>query len=160
MGVILNNPGFTYSELEAYCSKFYQGRRLLITPYAYVLTFSALAAAGSATQTLSIAANADFVLTHIHYHANVAAAGQTVATKTVALARMLVTDSGSNEQFTSAAVDLENYAANSFALNSLDYPRIISGRSTLTVQMSNYDAAQTYNIDVSFSGVLVRAYSN
>lgn len=147
-----------YSELQAYAAQFYQGRALLLLPYGYNLTFSALAAAGTASQTINIAANADFILTGIHHRANVAAAGQTVATKTAPLARILITDSGSNEQFTNSAVDLENYSSNDFMIN-MDYPRIVSGRSTLTVQMTNYDAAQAYNIDVFFRGVLVKVYT-
>ena len=150
----------SYSEIEAYCAKFYNGRRLLITPYTYVLTFSALAAAASATQTLNIAANADFVLTNVHYHANIANAAQTVGNKTIALCRMLITDSGSNEQFSNAACDLENYATNAWMQYALEYPRIVSGRSTLTIQLTNYDAASTYNIDLGFAGVLVRAFSD
>jgi len=58
----------------------------------------------------------------------VAAAAQNVSTKTAPLVRMLVTDSGSNEQFTNVAVDLENYSTNGNIINSLTYPRIISGR--------------------------------
>lgn len=149
----------SYSELQAYAAQWYQGRALNLIPYGYNLTFLSLAAAGTASQTLSIAANADFILTGIHHRSNVAAAGQTVQTKTAPLIRMLITDSGSNEQFTNSAVDLENYSSNDFMIN-LDYPRIVSGRSTLTVQLTNYDAAQTYNTDIFFRGVLVRAYGN
>ena len=150
---------FGVSEIEAFASKFYQGRPLLLTPYGYNLTFSSLAAGTSATQTVNIAANADFILTNIHHRANVAAAGQNVSTKTAPLARVLITDSGSNEQFTNAAVDLENYSTNGNIINLLPYPRIISGRSTLTIQLTSYEASQTLNVDLFFEGVLVRAYT-
>lgn len=156
----MQSQSFSIGEIEAFASKFYQGRPLLLTPYGYNLTFSALASGASATQTLNIAANADFIALLLHHRANVAAAGQNVSTKVAPLARILVVDSGSNEQFTNSAVDLENYSTNGNIINTLSYPRIISGRSTLTVTVSNYDAAQTYNIDVFFEGVLVRAYSN
>jgi hypothetical protein len=82
-----------------------------------------------------------------------------VSTKVAPLARVLITDSGTNEQFTNAAVDLENYSTNGNIINNLPYPRIISGRSTLTVQLSSYEASATINIDLSFSGVLVRAFT-
>jgi hypothetical protein len=150
---------YTYAEIETFASKFYQGRALLITPYAYNLTFSSLAAAASATQTVNIAANADFIITGLHHRANVGAAGQNVSTKTAPLARILITDSGSNEQFTNSAIDLENYSTNGNIINKLDYPRIVSGRSTLTVQLTSYEASQTLNIDIVFEGVLVRAYT-
>ena len=75
----MQSQSFTITDLEAYASKFYQGRPLLLTPYGYTLTFSALASATSATQTLNIAANADFIFVGLHARANVAAAGQTAA---------------------------------------------------------------------------------
>jgi hypothetical protein len=155
------NSGSSYSiaDIESFASKFYQGRPLLLTPYAYVLTFSSLAAGGSATQTLNITANADFIFTMLHHRANVAAAGQTVSNKTAPLARVLITDSGTNEQFTNAAIDLENYSTNGNIVNELPYPRIVSGRSTLTVQLTSYEASQTLNIDLSFEGLLVRAFT-
>jgi hypothetical protein len=156
----MQSQSFSIGEIEAFASKFYAGRALLLTPYGYNLTFAALAAGASASQTLNIAANADFIALTVHHRANVAAAAQNVSTKTAPLVRMLVTDSGSNEQFTNSAVDLENYSTNGNIINSLPYPRIISGRSTLTVTLTNFDAASTYNIDVFFEGVLVRAYSN
>ena len=156
----MQSQSFSIGEIEAFASKFYAGRPLLLTPYGYNLTFASLAAGATATQTLNIAANADFIALTLHHRANVAAAAQNVSTKTAPLARILITDSGSNEQFTNTAVDLENYSTNGNIINTLPYPRIISGRSTLTVTLTNYDAASTYNVDVFFEGVLVRAYSN
>lgn len=156
----MQSESFTIGEIEAFASKFYGGRPLLLTPYAYNLTFSSLTAGSSATQTLNISANADFIMLGMHHRANVAAAAQNVSTKSAPLARILITDSGSNEQFMNSAVDLENYSTNDNIINMLEYPRIISGRSTLTVQLSSYEASQTLNIDLAFQGVLVRAYSN
>jgi len=155
----MQSEQYSYPEIESFASKFYNGRPLLITPYGYNLTFSSLAAGGSATQTINIAANADFIITGLHHRANVAAANQNVSTKTAPLARILITDSGSNEQFTNSAVDLENYSTNGNIINKLDYPRIVSGRSTLTVQLTSYEASSTLNIDVFFEGVLVRAFT-
>jgi hypothetical protein len=155
------NSGSSYSiaDIESFASKFYQGRPLLLTPYAYVLTFSSLAAAGSATQTLNITANADFIFTMLHHRASINGAAQTVSTKTAPLVRVLITDSGTNEQFTNAAIDLENYSTNGNIVNELPYPRIVSGRSTLTVQLTSYEASNTLNIDLSFEGLLVRAFT-
>jgi hypothetical protein len=75
---------------------------------------------------------------------------------------MLVTDSGTNEQFTNSAIDLENYSTNANIVNNLEYPRIISGRSTLTVQVTNYGTAAATSLgvlDIVLGGVLVRAYT-
>jgi hypothetical protein len=94
----MQSQSFSIGEIEAFASKFYAGRSLLLTPYGYNLTFSSLAAGATATQTLNIAANADFIALVVHHRANVAAAAQNVSTKSAPLVRMLVTDSGSNEQ--------------------------------------------------------------
>jgi len=149
-----------FAQLEAYAGRFYGGRPLLITPYAYTVTFSALAPAATANQIINIAANADFIVTEFHSRSNVAGAAQTISNMTAPQVRMLVTDSGSNEQFTQAAVDIISYTTVGNYANELPYPRIVSGRSTLTIQLSNYSSTETYNIDVSAHGVLVRAYSN
>lgn len=149
-----------FAQLEAYAGRFYGGRPLLITPYAYSVTFSALAPAATANQIINIAANADFIATEFHARANVAGAAQTISNMTAPLVRILVTDSGSNEQFTQSAVDIVTYCTFGNYANELAYPRIVSGRSTLTVQLSNYSSTETYNIDVVATGVLVRAYSN
>lgn len=149
-----------FAQLEAYAGRFYGGRPLLITPYAYTVTFSALAPAATANQIINVAANADFIVTEFHSRSNVAAAAQTISNMTAPLVRVLVTDSGSNEQFTQSAVDIITYTTAGNFANELPYPRIVSGRSTLTVQLSNYSSTETYNIDIVAMGVLVRAYSN
>jgi len=155
----MQSSSYSIADIEAFASRFYQGRALLITPYAYTITFSSLAAGATASQVINIAANADFMALMFHHRANVAAAGQTVSNKTAPLVRLLVTDSGSNEQFTNAAVDIENYSTNGNIINDLPYPRIVSGRSTLTLQVTSYEASQTLNLDISIEGCLIRAYS-
>jgi hypothetical protein len=155
----MQSSSYSIADIEAFASRFYQGRALLITPYAYTITFSSLTAGATASQVINIAANADFMALMFHHRANVAAAGQTVSNKTAPLVRLLVTDSGSNEQFTNAAVDIENYSTNGNIINDLPYPRIVSGRSTLTVQVTSYEASQTLNLDISIEGCLIRAYS-
>ena len=155
----MQSTSYSIADIEAFASRFYQGRALLITPYAYTITFSSLAAGTTASQVINIAANADFMALMFHHRATSSGTSQTVSNKLAPLARILVTDSGSNEQFTNAAVDIENYSTNGNIVNDLPYPRIVSGRSTLTVQVTSYEASVTLNLDVSIEGVLVRAYS-
>lgn len=156
---------YSLAELESFASRFYMGRKLLLTPYGYTLNFLALLTATTQTANLNIAANADFMLLNIRSRA-VLAASQSVSSKTAPLVRMLITDSGSNEQFTNSAVDLENYTDNGVGARTLFYPRMLAGRTSLTVAVSNYSsatvgAAETYtSLDVFFSGLLLRAYSD
>lgn len=156
------SAGYSIADLESYISRFYQGRPLLITPYAYSLTYTAaqLTAGATVSQVINIAANADFVAVGFNYRSFAATATtQTNATEDQPFVRILVTDSGSNEQFTNSAVDITNYATGQNFLQSLPYPRIVSGRSTLTVQATNYSSNTAYGLDLSVSGVLVRAYA-
>jgi hypothetical protein len=157
----MQSESYSIAELEAFAARYYQGRALLMTPYGYNVSFSSIAPGATVSQVVSISANADFIITGFHHRASVAAAGQTVSNKTAPLVRVLITDSGSNEQFTNSAVDLENYSTNGNIINKLDYPRIISGRSTLTVQMTSYEASATIApLDFFMEGVLVRAYAS
>lgn len=149
-----------WSELEAFISRFYEGRKVLITPYAYPLQFTAVTQNATQTLTINIAANADFVMIGLRHRMWLAAAGQTVSTKNTPIGRLLLIDSGSNEQFTQAPVQLDNYSQNDAKVVDLPYPRVISGRTTLTAQYTNNSpAAESQNVEVMLNGVQVRAYS-
>lgn len=159
----MQSDSYSISDIEQFASRFYGGRPLLLTPYAYVTTFTTLTFGTSQTSTINITANADFILTQLHHRAVVdLTAVQTSATKNAPYVRCLITDSGTNEQFTNAAVDLEGYSTNGNIVNLLEYPRIISGRSTLTVQVTNFGTAAAVtlaSLEIQLHGVLVRAYT-
>jgi hypothetical protein len=156
----MDSSSYSIADIESFCARMYQGKNLLITPYAYNTTFLALAQNASATNVIQIAANADFIALGFRHRAQIGAA-QTVQTITEPFVRMLVTDSGSNEQFTAAAVDLNNYSCNGGqgVLRNLPYPRVLAGRSSITVAVTNYaPTAETYtSLDIFLEGVLVRA---
>jgi hypothetical protein len=155
------NNHYGLLELQAFANQIYGGRPLVMVPYGYALTFTALAQNTTQTQQLSITANADFILTGLKYRASIGAA-ETVSNKTAAFVRVLITDSGTNEQFTSGPVDLENYATNGASqVGGLPYPRFISGRTALTVTATNFSpgGGQTYLLDLFLEGLLVRTYS-
>lgn len=150
----------TYDPLvvEAFASRFYEGRKLTMVPFAYSALFAAVAPATTQSQIITIAANADFILLAIHYRAWLTTA-QTVSTKIAAFLRLLITDTGSSESFTNSAVDLENYGQNDAKPNALPYPRIIGGLTSLNLQLTNYaPLAETYTgVEVFLEGVRVRA---
>lgn len=149
-----------WSELEAFISRFYEGRRVLITPYGYSATFAAVTQNATQTQNINIAANADFIFIGMRHRMWLAAAGQTVSTKNAPIGRVLLIDSGSNEQFTQQPVQLDNFSTNDAKVLELPYPRILAGRTTLTVQYTNNSpAAESQNVEIFLNGVQVRAYS-
>ena len=48
----MQSDSYSIADIEAFASRFYQGRALLITPDAYNVTFTALAPATSASTTM------------------------------------------------------------------------------------------------------------
>ena len=153
----MNSP-YSLEAIEAFVTRYYKGQKCSIVPYGYTVSVTGLAQGQQQTTSLQITSNADFFLLGLNHRANVGAA-QNVQTKTAPFVRMLITDSGSNEQFTNTAVDLENYSTNGNTCQSLPYPRILSGRSALTIQFTSYaPTAETYALDVFLEGVLVRVY--
>ena len=154
----MDGNSFSISDVEAFAARFYEGKKLLLIPYGYNITFAALAQGASASGVINIAANADFIMLGTHHRAQIGAA-QNVGNKTAPFVRILMVDSGSNEQFTAQAVDLENYSTNGGYKNPLSYPRIIAGRTTVQVTVTNYaPTAETYTtLDIFLEGVSVRA---
>lgn len=153
---------FQYSieSVQRFIAPSYRGRQIGLLPYAYSLTFTSFAQNATASQQLSIQASADFLLLGVKYRAQIGTA-QTISNKTAAFVRMLITDNGSGEQFTASAVDLENYCANGRTeAGVLPYPRLIAGRSSLTVALTGYQpTAETYTtIDLLFEGVNIRVF--
>lgn len=121
--------------------------------FIYPVSFLALAAGAVATQTLTFDASSDFTWYYGAYTADVAAAGQTQGARTFPLANILITPTDTSAQFMQAAVPLVHMfgiGENPFVMPA---PRIIPARSAITFQMTNRDAAQTYNIFLSLIGV-------
>jgi hypothetical protein len=155
---------YSYADIESFVSRFWLDpqtglpAKCYITPYAYSTTFAALAQNGVQTQQIQIQANADFICLDVSVRANIAAA-QNESTMTAAFVRLLITDTGSNEQWTNTAQDVENYCSNGQRNTPLPYPRIVQGRSSLQLQATNYaPVAETYSFDVMLEGVHVRRY--
>ena len=154
----MNSNQYSMADIESFVARFWPGIKTYITPYWYSATFTAVAQAAQQTQQINIQANADFLCMSILFRMNIAAA-QNESTITAPFLRLLITDNGSGEQFSQTAIDLEAQGRNSQRSNALPYPRILQGKSTLTLQVTNYaPTAETYSGDVILEGVQVRAY--
>ena len=152
---------YSILEIQAFLNQLYGGKPLVVVPYGYSVSFPDLVSPDvTSTQTLGITANADFVLMGIKYRQATNNA-QTVSNKLAAYYRVLITDSGSNEQFTNSAVELESYATNGNTdQGMLPYPRFLAGRTTLTITVTSFSTlVSTTTLDLFLEGVLVRSYS-
>lgn len=157
-----------FNAIEAFVRRVYNpggdpnlDAKIVLQPYAYVLNFDDLAAGATANKTLNVAANADFVLTSPRYQAVVNTAGGEDVSPMI---NILLTDTGSQERLSDQAVNLASYFWHPrTAAGELTYPRIISGRSGLSVEVSNYSDIMTATIaykrlELTFAGVLVRGF--
>jgi hypothetical protein len=143
-------------EIQNYIRSLYPGWNLYLAPYAYNIPFISLAQSASQSASLSITANADFMVLGVYYRANIGTA-QTVSTKTAAFIRCLITDAGTNEQWTNAAVDLENYATNGMRVHTLPFPRLVQGNTALSIQVTSFaPTAETYSFDLMLEGVQIK----
>jgi len=154
---------YDFRAIEAFASRYYvrpdgQPLPLIITPYTYTLSFSNLTAGATALQTLTFQANADFILTHAYHFAVLHSTlhGLTYSSNVLPLARVLLTDSGSSQPLMNSAVALQNLSENGAFERGFPYPRFLSGRSSLQVQLTNYSDTEAYDIDIAFAGVNVQ----
>lgn len=151
-----------YAGIEAFAARFYPGYDLLLTPFAYRASFGSQAAGVELSQQINIEASGDFIMLGIRWRSFLGTTvGQTIGTLPVPFLRLLLTDSGSGEKLSQQPIDLMSYGRLSDQDIPLSYPRILSGRTSLTAQLSNYaPAAETVGgTDVTLYGVTARAYS-
>lgn len=114
--------------------------------------FPAIPLAGTNTQQVIIQNDSDFELRRIVYHEDIAAAAYTDSARPIPNCTILITDSGSGRNLMSNPVPLSSIAC--FGDNPVDlpWPKIFTRNSTIQVAITNFDAAVTPNIRLSFQG--------
>lgn len=104
--------------------------------YAYNTIHSAIAAAGTDSKTISVAADSDFYLVKMCMFADIAGAVQTDATRVIPLCTLQLTETSSGNQMFDSAIALNNifgYGAVPFILPEA---KLFQARSTLAVECS------------------------
>jgi hypothetical protein len=156
------------TELQAFINATYAAdprtanARKVVVPKKYGVTFTAIAVGVTSTQQIQISANGDFFLRAIYFRASLAGAAQTVSTVPIPNVRALFTDSGSDEQWSNQAIDLSSWADTAGSGGhdmDMAFPRVISGRSTITVQLTSFEAANTPVIDLTLDGVICKVFT-
>lgn len=120
--------------------------------FTYELDFSALANGANATSSFNIQSDADFLWTKAAFFADIAAAAQTDSSKIVPLCTVLISETGSSRQLSNIAVPLPNIFGYGDLPFILPRQRIFVANSTVTVTVTNFSAASTYNLRLSFIG--------
>lgn len=139
--------------------------QVLIRPYNLIFSgsggtqpsFSAIAQNNISTSTATVQANADFVMTGAGYQMYSVAAALTDSTDPLPQARVMLTDTGSNDQQSNLPIPLIGLGASVQypGVTNLPYPRWINGRSSVTAQLTNL-AAAALTLDFWLIGVLVQ----
>ena len=117
-----------------------------------VPVFTGLADGASATNNVVIQADSDFVLEQITYTATIANAAFTMNSRPIPNINILITDTGSGRQLMSSAVPIWTMCGSGEEPFELPRPKAFVARSTIAVQVSNFDAAVNYNLWISFVG--------
>jgi NAD(P)-dependent dehydrogenase (short-subunit alcohol dehydrogenase family) len=120
--------------------------------FIYGIDFTALAPGATATDNIQIQADADFETQKLTYFADIAAAAQTVTTQVIPLITVLITDAGSGRQLMNVATAIPALFGDGKIPFILPTSRIFAARSNITFQVSNFDAAVTYNLRLSLIG--------
>ena len=123
--------------------------------YVYEEDFTALTPGSSQTGNINIQADSDFRLQKLSYFADVAGAAQTANTRVIPLVTLQVTDSGSGRNLFENAVAVPSLFGTGELPFILPTPKLFAARSTITINVSNFDAALDYNLKLSFIGYKV-----
>jgi len=121
--------------------------------YSYVLDFSAVAAGAVSSNSFSIDTDSNFSLSMMMQQSDLAGAAITVSTDIVPLCTIQITDGGSSRQLFSNPAPLAAVMGkgdNPFILPNV---REFAAGSTVSVTLTNYSAATTYNVRLVFSGI-------
>lgn len=120
--------------------------------FVYQLDFTGLAGGTTGNGSIQVQADSDFKWIKATHESNIANAVQTDSTRVIPLVTINLTDTGSGRQLMSAPVPIENIYGTGLLPFLLPVPRIFRARSTISVTVSNFTAATTYNIRLSFIG--------
>lgn len=120
--------------------------------YTYELDFPALAAAATASSQFTVQADSNFLWQEAAYFADIAAAVETDSSRVVPLITMTIQDSGSGRQLMNAAVPIPSIMGYGSLPFLLPTPRFFRAQTTVSVNVTNFSAATTYNLRLSFIG--------
>ena len=120
--------------------------------YAYNFEVSGLASGASASDSVQIEASSNFIWVKTSGFADVAAAAQNYDTRVVPLVTIQVTDVGSGRSLFDGPVAWSNVVGWGEIPYMLPIKRKWQANTAIRVDFTNFDAAVTYNLRLTFSG--------
>lgn len=124
--------------------------------FVYELDFAALANGASAVpNSFTVMSDSNFLWQYGAMQVDIAAAAQTSSTQIVPLVSCTIQDQGSGRQLMSSAVPINSIFGNGQLPFPLPTPRFFRAQTQVTVALTNFSAASTYNIKLSFIGTKI-----
>ncbi len=136
----------------------YAGPQKLRDFFVYDIDFSSLAAAGQATGSIQIQADSDFELQKLTHFTDIAGAAQTEDSRVLPLVTMQVTDSGTGRQMFNTAVPIPALMGDGRIPFILPVSKMFSKNSSVSITLSNYSSATTYNLRLQLIGAKIFTY--
>lgn len=126
----------------------------------FVYNVNALAVAPGATAlgAIQIQADSDFELQKLTQFSDIAAAGQTAAGRVLPLVTIQVTDTGTGRTLFSAPVPIPGIFGDGTIPFILQTSKVFTKNSALQIALTNYDAANTYNVRLQLIGSKIFQY--
>lgn len=121
--------------------------------YIYGTNFANIAAGATLTNIISIQADSDFEVQKMNFSSDLAAGVQTDSTRTIPQCSVVILDTGSGRQLMNQAIDLTTFFGNGLQPFILPMPKVFRANTALSIALTNYSAAQVYNVKMSFIGV-------
>jgi hypothetical protein len=120
--------------------------------YVYEAAVAAIAVGASANDTIAIEADSDFILQKLTFHADIAGAAQTDATRVVPNVSVQITDTGSGRQLMSQPIPIPAIFGTGELPYILPNPRLFMRNSTIQIAFTSFEAVITPDILLAFSG--------
>lgn len=125
--------------------------------FIYDLSATALAAAGTASDSFNVDTGSAFLVQKLTCFADIAAAAQTESSRVIPLVKIQLRDSGSSRNWFSAEIPIPNLFGNGAIPFILPVQQMVQAGSVVSAQFTNYAAATTYNLYLALIGVRVYA---
>jgi hypothetical protein len=113
---------------------------------------ASLAAAATINTQITIQADSDFIVEKLTYACDIAAAAVTISTLPAPNVTVLLTSSGSGQQWMNTPMNLPSLFGLGWLPFILPYPRVLPANSQLQIQLVSYEAAVANLITLNFHG--------
>ena len=123
--------------------------------FIYGSNFLSIAAGVTQSNSLNIQADSDFDLLKLAFASDLAAGVQTDSTRTIPQCTLILLDTGSGRQLMNQGIDLTTFFGSGNEPFILPMPKRFRANTSLTLSLTNYSTAQTYNVRMSLIGMKV-----